>query len=492
MQRAVHRNEQVARRLERRREQHQARLRNQRNNRQVLMNLWLRICEELFLQPGVYELGDNVVKCLYCHVTLNTITKTHIDRHDSSLKHRKATRLQAQIPRASASSWDSCRSRQNAFFKELCDALLATDIPLEKLQNSKFRTFLEYWTKQVIPDASTLRKAYVEIAFNEKMRMIREAVGDNPIWISIDETTDADRRLIAHAIIAPLLPYGPGKSRLINCAELDATNHRTIVQFFMESLGLLWPDGIEVDKVLIFVSDAAPYMALAGDILSAYCPKLIHVTCLAHDLHRVAEKVRSFYVNADRAIANGKLVFTKAPRRVALFNLRAPDIALPPEPIVTRWGSWIKAAMYYSLNFIQVHGIIEELVQDAAVVQHAQEAFRQPELHEEFRTIAANYQCLVDGIERLEKKNITLHAALEIVREVSERIHDSPDVPEPVKLKMTTVLQNNVGYRSMIIIDQCIETDIWQEIPEAWTLDEMKRASYAMITSVDTERSFSL
>lgn len=491
MQRAIHRQANQARRLERRREQHEARMREQRGNRQILINLWLRICEELFLQPGVYELGDNIVKCHYCHVTLHTITRAHINRHDNSPRHRKAAELRAQMPHASASSWDSCRSRQSAFFKELCDAMLAADIPLEKLYNSEFHRFLEYWTQQIIPDASTLRKAYVKIVFEEKMRMIREEVGDNRIWISVDETTDVDRRLVAHAVVTPLLPDGPGKSRLLNCAVLAATNHLTIVRFLQDSLLLLWPEGIQFDKVLMFVSDAAPYMALAGDVLSAYFPKMVHVTCLAHGLHRVAEKVRSLYANADFAIANGKLAFTKAPRRVALFNLRAPDLQLPPEPIITRWGSWIKAAIYYSLNFPEVRDIINELVPDADVVHRAQEAFGQPGLHEEFQTIATNFECLIHAIEQLESKNITLHTAIERLRTVSERVRNNPEVPEIVKMKMVNVLNNNVGYRSMTIVDECIQSNVWQEMPEQWTLEEMKCATYAMITSVDTERSFS-
>ena len=38
---------------------------------------------------------------------------------------------------------------------------------------------------------------------------------------------------------------------------------------------------------------------------------MLHVTCAAHGIHRVAEFVRGEYSDVDRLIANGKKVFLK-------------------------------------------------------------------------------------------------------------------------------------------------------------------------------------
>ena len=51
---------------------------------------------------------------------------------------------------------------------------------------------------------------------------------------------------------------------------------------------ILWPGGVKYDNVLLLLSDAAPYMIKAGEGLSVSYPKTIHVTCVAHALHRVA------------------------------------------------------------------------------------------------------------------------------------------------------------------------------------------------------------
>ena len=63
---------------------------------------------------------------------------------------------------------------------------------------------------------------------------------------------------------------------------------------------------------------------------------MIHVACIAHALHRVAEEVRGSYPEVDKLIANGKNIFIKSPLRVQKFKEEAPTLPLPPWPIVTR------------------------------------------------------------------------------------------------------------------------------------------------------------
>jgi len=48
---------------------------------------------------------------------------------------------------------------------------------------------------------------------------------------------------------------------------------------------------------------------------------MIHVTCAAHGLHRIAEKVRDHFSTVEKVIANCKKVFKKAPTRVILMIL---------------------------------------------------------------------------------------------------------------------------------------------------------------------------
>ena len=77
--------------------------------------------------------------------------------------------------------------------------------------------------------------------------------------------------------------------------------------------------------MVIFLTDAAPYMVKAAKGLQVLYPKMVHVTCLAHALHRVAEEVRGNYPEVDRFIANAKKTFVKAALRVQKFKEEAPS-----------------------------------------------------------------------------------------------------------------------------------------------------------------------
>ena len=70
---------------------------------------------------------------------------------------------------------------------------------------------------------------------------------------------------------------------------------------------------MQYENVLLVVTDAAPYMVKSMSGLKSLYPKMIHVTCLAHGLHRVAEFIRSSNSEVNRLIATGKSMFVKAP-----------------------------------------------------------------------------------------------------------------------------------------------------------------------------------
>ena len=111
----------------------------------------------------------------------------------------------------------------------------------------------------------------------------------NKIWVSIDETSDVDGRFIAN-VVGTLKREQPGEIFLLPFEVLERVNNSSIAVVFENAMNLLWPD--KVENVLLSVSDAAPYMIKAAKALQLLYPKMIHVTCLEHVLHRVAEEVR--------------------------------------------------------------------------------------------------------------------------------------------------------------------------------------------------------
>jgi len=140
---------------------------------------------------------------------------------------------------------------------------------------------------------------------------------------------------------------------------LERVNNSSVAVVFDYTMNFLWPDKVERENVLLFVSDAAPYMIKAAKALQLLYPKMIHVTCLAHALHRVAEEVRGSYPLVEKLITNGKKIFIKSPLRVQKFK-EAPTLPLPPQPIVTRWGTWFDAANYYFTNYSEIETIFNK------------------------------------------------------------------------------------------------------------------------------------
>lgn len=213
------------------------------------------------------------------------------------------------------------------------------------------------------------------------MENIRSKLSSKRIWVSIDETTDVEGRYTANVIIGSLEVDRQGVVFLLYTEELEKTNFSSISKLFNKSMGILWPNGVQHEYVLLFITDAAPYMVKAGTALQVFYSKMIHVTCAAHGLHRVVEHVRSNFSTMDKLIACVKQVFKKAPNRLQLFKNELPGVNLPPEPIITRWGTWINAAAYYCENILAVRHVIGLLNQeDTMSIQKAKKCLDKPNL----------------------------------------------------------------------------------------------------------------
>lgn len=91
---------------------------------------------------------------------------------------------------------------------------------------------------------------------------------------------------------------------------------------------LLWPYGIHHDDVMLFLSDTAPYMIKAGKAIGALYSKIVHVTCLAHGVHRIVEEIRGQFTDVNKLIAKIKQIFLKCPARILFFKNQAPNIPL--------------------------------------------------------------------------------------------------------------------------------------------------------------------
>ena len=94
----------------------------------------------------------------------------------------------------------------------------------------------------------------------------------------------------------------------------------------------------------------------------------MHVTCVAHLLRNCAMRVRGHFENIDEKIATIKAATIKNKDRKKDFH----DAGLsPPDSLITRWATWLRAALYYSENLPAVRLIINNWTSAGLLVSRA-------------------------------------------------------------------------------------------------------------------------
>jgi hypothetical protein len=216
---------------------------------------------------------------------------------------------------------------------------VAANRPLSKLQNPVLKRFLQKYTNRPVPDESTLRKNYVPNCYNIVMKSIENRVSNNYLWVSADETTDILGRCVTNIIIRTLHPTLPYTPYLTATKVSTRINAEIMSTFINESLNSVLKSDRNCQNTILFISDAAAYMIKTGKLLKAQYPNMSHITCIAHALHRICEYIRDEYPDVDKLISLVKKIFLKAPHRISLYKEKMPHLPLPPNPVITRWGT---------------------------------------------------------------------------------------------------------------------------------------------------------
>jgi hypothetical protein len=146
-------------------------------------------------------------------------------------------------------------------------------------------------------------------------------------------------------------------------------------------------------------------MKLEGKTLCNTYPKMIHLTCLAHAMHNVCENITKIYKSVNRLVSCGKKIFLKSQSRKQLFKDRYPLIPLPPEPVKTRWGSWIYAIEYYAKYYLNFKTFVNSLDANESIhIIEAQELLEGSSLECDLAYINANFNCLAQVIKKIREE----------------------------------------------------------------------------------------
>ncbi|XP_060837117.1 uncharacterized protein LOC132919483 [Rhopalosiphum padi] len=433
--------------------------------------------------------------CQLCNKHIPCIKKSQITQHVHTSLHQEALNRKLNTSKQLFLSESTSKKNVNEFYEDLCLSFISANIPWYKLQNPQFRAFLEKYIGKHIPDESLLRKNYLPHCYDKTLSNIKNEIGENNIWIAVDETTDINGRYVANLLVGILKSNHPTRSFLLTCKVLEKTNHSTVARFVNDGLKLLWPLGGNDEKVLLMLSDAAPYMVKTGQSLKVFYPNLIHVTCAAHMLNRVAEKVREMYPDVNSLINNIKKVFLKAPYHVQVYKELLPDIPLPPEPVLTRWGTWLEAAVFNCDHFQGLKKVIEELSKQKSPSQSILKCKSVLELktvENELIFIKTHFLMLITAIKNLEKSNVTLVDSINLIESTIVKLQQIPgENGEKIKIKIEQLQQKNQGLTILKNVAKMLKGNNEIQFVDNFSPTMVTDLQYAPVTSVDVERSFS-
>jgi len=400
--------------------------------------------------------------CKLCCTIVNCDKRFRVDSHRSSKKHKKL--LPATTSGASTSRQSFIAVPKKTFKGKLVEAFLSADIPLYKLQNEKIK---ELFTSlgQPVPSESNCRAHVSELA-EEGIKVLEERFRGKKIFIVADES-EIDGSKYFNILIGDISV--PEKTYVLDCSIVETMNQQVVTTKIDDALKKL---NIERNNFVLLVSDAARYMTACTNTLKTLFPQLFHITCLAHMLHNCAEKVRGHFAEVDNLIAAVKAVTVKNKQRRHKFN----EIGSPPQPVLTRWGTWLNAVEYYAKHLVEVRNIVNSFEGNGVLVLRAKAAVNDWKVRESLVKIQRDYQVLPQLIKRMENSKYTIKAAYEDITKIDLK-EDCAKIGSYIRKRMekNSDISNIVNLRK----------------------DGVSPATYAQIqncqpTSASVERSFSM
>lgn len=155
---------------------------------------------------------------------------------------------------------------------------------------------------------------------------------------------------------------------------------------------------------------------------------------------------------------------------------------LPPQPVITRWGTWLSAVSYYVKYFNEINLVLSCLrSSEAASIKKAKNILNKPNIKTDLDYIDEHFKIIEIALKRLQERDISIIDAFEIFDEVRTVINWSSSLP--IQNKMEAVMARNPDLDELRVYAQQILSET--------ASDETFLYKFAPLTSVEVERSFS-
>ena len=135
---------------------------------------------------------------------------------------------------------------------------------------------------------------------------------------------------------------------------------------------------------------------------------MVHSTCWAHIMHLAAEEIQASMPLANSLIVGMKQALLKCRSRelefFASMESKGFSPKKPPEPVLTRWGTWMKAGHFHFAHLSAISHWLDTSKDSGAVVKKMQNLFKESgeELAQELERIHKIFPGLEQTLNDLE------------------------------------------------------------------------------------------
>ena len=295
----------------------------------------------------------NELLYMLCKCVAPCSKKFFVDSHRQTAKHQK--RL-SQKPKGSQSFLKFC---SQDFATKVTEVFLSADVPLYKSNNPEPKKLLQVWDNLFHLKLAAEGRSK---SLATELERVKSQLSDTEVFLVCDSSKIVNHQHLNIFIGSVKYPY---VTYLVDCKVLPGhANSPLVCQSIDDILKCL---NIECLNIYLLLTDAAKCMQVAGSFLKALHSRLFHVTCAAHLLYHCATKIQASFPGINALISSVKAATEKNLTRKAMFQ----GSGTPPQPVLTRWTSWWRAALFYAETLPEVKRIVNSFEGDGVLVREA-------------------------------------------------------------------------------------------------------------------------
>ena len=187
--------------------------------------------------------------CTACDTKVCLNQKSDIQAHLKRAKHldneNKSTKKEQSLLSFEADSRGRKRAR----------ALSEAGISFSKLDDIKFRAFLDTELGYKLPPESSLRKSFLDKVVSDKKAEMQAQLTETDIYLIFDETTNKNQENVVALLVGQV--SSPAKPYLLELDTLETVTDDSVTQWVNATIFKLLP--VCVNRIKAFITDGGAY-----------------------------------------------------------------------------------------------------------------------------------------------------------------------------------------------------------------------------------------